>query len=76
LFFDGYKDLPLLAAPDRSLLQVMVVRGINLTAGKCRLLTPVGEKIDTTQGEHLIANLQTAGAWYFFLRTGGKWKQL
>ena len=61
VFFDGYKDLPLVAATNGSLLQVMIVRGTNMTAGKCRLLAPAGEDIDTTQGDHDTANLQTAG---------------
>lgn len=76
VFFDGYKDLQLIAAPNGSLLQAMIIRGTDMSAGKCRFLAPASEKIDTTQGDHDIANMQTAGAWYFFLRINGKWKQL
>jgi hypothetical protein len=76
LYFDGYKDLPLPVAPNKSFLQVMVDSDLNLTAGKCRFLAPAGETIKTKKGLHDIANLATAGAWFFFLRIGGVWKQL
>lgn len=78
LIFDGFKDLQLQqTAPEGSLLQVMVDRDLALSSSnKCRLLAPGGEKINTTEGLHDIANLVSAGVWFFFRRKSGAWKQL
>lgn len=78
VIFDTFKDLQLPStAPAGSLLQVMVDRDLVLTpTNKCRLLAPGGEKINTKQGLHDIANLVSAGDWFFFRRIGGVWKQL
>jgi hypothetical protein len=77
LIFDGFKDLQLPAAPEGSVLQVMVDRELVLSSSnKCRLLAPAGELIKTTEGDHDTANLAAVGVWFFFRRKSGVWKQL
>lgn len=75
LIFTALGDKTLQATTDGKLLTVYVDRDVDLKAGKCRLLAPGIEKLNTKNGLHEIANLVHRGP-FLFVRRNGAWKQL
>lgn len=75
LIFVELGDKTMQATVDGKLLTVYVDPDVNLQAGKCRLVAPGTEKLNTKNGLHEIANLVDRGP-YRFVRQGGVWKQI
>ncbi|MBU2098133.1 MAG: phage tail protein [Gammaproteobacteria bacterium] len=75
IVFFALGDKTLQATTEGKLLTVFVDRDVDLKLGKCRLLAPGTEKLNTKNGLHEIANLVGRGP-HRFLRNNGVWKQL
>lgn len=75
LIFKAHGDKILQAVEDGKMLTVFIARNVNLATGKCRLIAPGTEKLDTVNGLHETANLLKRGP-FRFVRDNGVWKQL
>lgn len=71
----AHADVQLSAVADGYRAAFKVDRSVDLKAGKCRLLAPVGETIDTENGEFATVNFVVNRTSFEFVRANGQWRQ-
>lgn len=71
----AHADVQLDAVADGFRTSFKVDRSVDLKVGKCRLLAPIGETIDTENGNFEAVNFVVNRTTFEFVRADGQWRQ-